>query len=78
MALADNEITCYAEGGARVLGLENGDIRDTSDKTDSRCRVHGGRLVAYIAKGMRGEQTSARLHFISPLLKSAEVEIEMR
>ena len=78
VALADNEITCYAEGGARVLGLENGDIRDTSDKTDSRCRLHGGRLVAYIAKGMRSEQTSARLHFISPLLKSAEVEIETR
>ena len=49
--LADNEITCMTQGPARLLGLENGDARDISDKTDNRCRVHGGRLVAFIARG---------------------------
>ena len=80
VSLADNEVTCFAEGPLRLLGLENGDIRDTSDKTDNRCRVRGGRLVAYVARGTANrmwgnDSATPRIHFSSPLLQSIEVDI---
>ena len=53
--MADNEVTCRIQGPARLLGMENGNIRDTSDKTQSRCRVKNGRLVAYVTLG-EGQQ----------------------
>ncbi|MCH5176709.1 MAG: DUF4982 domain-containing protein [Prevotellaceae bacterium] len=59
--VADNEVTCRVQGmGVRLLGMENGDIRDTRDKTQPRCRVHGGRLVAYLAKDLRPRNAAAR------------------
>ena len=91
--LADNEVTCYVQGPARLLGLENGDIRDISDKSDNRCRVYGGRLIAYVtpairptfpsrqeffqADGSEQSDSSARLVFSSPLLERAEVSIDV-
>lgn len=48
--VADNDITCYAQGGIRLLGLENGDARDTSDKNANHRRALRGRLVAYITR----------------------------
>ena len=47
--VADNNITCIVQGPARLLGLENGDTRDTSPQRDFQHRAHGGRLLAYIA-----------------------------
>lgn len=47
--LADNELTCTIKGQLQLLGMENGDIRDVRDKGCNSCRVHGGRLVAYLA-----------------------------
>ncbi|MBQ8096900.1 MAG: DUF4982 domain-containing protein [Prevotella sp.] len=47
---ADDEVTLMVRGG-RLLGLENGNITDTSVSGRSfpnRLRVHGGRLVAYV------------------------------
>lgn len=53
--LADNEISCRIQGRARLLGMENGDIRDTrvtsplsGNWAATRCRVKNGRLIAYI------------------------------
>ena len=70
--LADNEISCAAIG-VRLLGMENGDNRNTSMLTSNRLRVRGGRLVAYIAKGRQdGEQT---IRFTSPMLQRTEVKL---
>jgi len=80
--LADNDITCFINGPARLLGLENGDISDISDKTDNRCRAHGGRLIAYItcrrtqqSLPIPTDDSTATLHFNSPLLESANITI---
>ena len=69
VALADNDITCHIDGTSRLLGLENGDINDTSNKTDRHERAHGGRLLAYITPG------NATIRFTSPLLRPAEVSV---
>jgi len=66
--LADNDITCHIDGTSRLLGLENGDISDTSNKTDRHERAHAGRLLAYITPG------SATIRFTSPLLRPAEIK----
>ena len=66
--LADNDITCHIDGTSRLLGLENGDISDTSNKTDRHERAHAGRLLAYITPG------TATIRFTSPLLRPAEVK----
>ena len=91
--LADNEVTCRIQGRARLLGMENGDIRDTRDKQQPRCRVKNGRLVAYVTtgenqqgrEGRRGNNRRevrlrpglVRISFISPLLESASLDIEV-
>lgn len=49
--LADNEVTVRIEGDARLLALDSGSNTDMGDYTDSRQRVYGGRLIAYVAKG---------------------------
>ncbi len=67
--LADNDITCHIDGISRLLGLENGDISDTSNKTDRHERAHAGRLLAYITRG------NATIRFTSPLLRPAEVSV---
>ncbi|MCR5181282.1 MAG: beta galactosidase jelly roll domain-containing protein [Bacteroidaceae bacterium] len=91
--LADNNITCYALGSARILGLENGDLRDTDVRSTRALRANGGRLLAYVvsSKGQRqnqnpiadnaaadGQTSQARIIFSSPLLQPAEVSIELR
>ena len=94
VTLADNEITCRTQGRVRLLGMENGDIRDTRDKTQARCRVKNGRLVAYIAKGSQTRNFwnnemvpdtdrqdhagTARITFSSPLLKGTELQIDVQ
>ncbi len=87
VTLADNQITCFVQGGARLLGMENGDIRDLRDKTANTCRVKNGRLVAYIARrnhqdpqrrerfgtSQPAEGNPIRVIFSSPMLKSVEL-----
>ncbi len=79
VTLADNEITCHITGPARLLGLENGNIRDTDSKTDNRCRAHAGRLVAYVAAVpatmRRDTERPIHIRFTSPLLHSAEITL---
>ena len=78
--LADNEVTCYVQGSAHLLGLENGNIRDISDKKDNHCRLYNGCLIAYVAPishPVRNQSQTARLIFTSPLLESAEIDIQV-
>ena len=85
VSLADNNITCYTEGPLRLLGLENGDARDTSDKTSNSRRAKGGRLKAYVVKTARSSswpmaqqaagEPRATVHFRSPLLKGTDVTL---
>ena len=73
VSLADNEITVRVSGEGRLLGLEGGDMSDTSNLRDNRQRVVRGRLLAYV------ESTeSAGEIFVtatSPMLR--EVRLEM-
>ena len=69
---ADNEVTLTVRG-ARLLGMENGNISDTSvsgRQQRNRLRVHNGRLVAYI-QPMEGQQVVVQA--VSPYLQSAEL-----
>ena len=76
VVLADNEITCQVMGDARLLGLESGNNEDTGDYTDRKQRVYHGRLLAYIQAGKT--EGTIRVKFTSPLLKSAEIDLEIR
>ena len=80
--LADNGVTCSIQGPARLLGLENGDIRDTSEKKDNHCRLYNGCLIAYVALKsdqdvVYNQSQTARLIFTSPLLESAGIDIQV-
>ena len=96
--LADNDITCIVQGPARILGLENGNARDTSLRSTRHLRAHGGRLLAYLTPGRQAapggqffpasafgaeqpsgddSSTTVRLRFTSPLLQSAELEVNV-
>ena len=72
VTLADNNVTCFARG-ARLLGLENGDARDTSIKTTNQCRARAGRLVAYLMADARDNDIN--ITFTSPLLNPAQINI---
>ena len=70
---ADSEVTLWVDG-ARMLGMENGNIADTSiagGQQRRRLRTYNGRLVAYI------NRTDARLTIraTSPLLPRPMVEV---
>ncbi len=73
--LADNMVSCYVQGPARLLGLENSDNTDMTDHRDNRQRVSQGRLLAYVQP--TGEEGSVRIFCTSPLLKDAFAEVEV-
>jgi len=67
---ADHEVTLTVRG-ARLLGMENGNISDTSvsgRQQRNRLRVHGGRLVAYVQPT---EGQHVIIQATSPYLQSA-------
>jgi hypothetical protein len=71
---ADNLVTLIVQG-ARLLGMENGNIMDTSVAGRTRrnqLRAHHGRLVGYIAPTHSDQPLLIRA--TSPFLKAAEVE----
>ena len=72
---ADNEVRLMVRG-ARLLGMENGNIMDTSlnGQRNRGIRTHGGRLVAYI----QPDQSTGRIviQASSPFLQSQTIEIE--
>ena len=68
---ATDEVTLTVRGG-RLLGMENGNIMDTSvsgRQQRNRLRVHGGRLVAYV-EPLPGQQFTVQAS--APFLLSAE------
>ena len=75
VALADNEVTVRVNGEGRLLGLEGGDMSDTSNLRDNRQRVVRGRLLAYV------ESTESVGEIVvsatSPLLGQAQLEMKV-
>ena len=75
---ADNEVTLQLRG-ARLLGMENGNIMDNSiagRQQRNRLRTYGGRLIAYFQPDTRSEGISIRA--TSPLLLSQALEIKVK
>ena len=73
--LSDNEISVRVNGAGRLLGLEGGDISDTSNLRDARQRVVRGRLLAYVEAV--GDNGSITVRADSPLLDGAEMTIKV-
>ena len=73
VTMADNEVSLRISGPGRILGLEGGDMSDTSNLRDRRQRVVRGRLLAYV-EATSGTGTIT-LRADSPLLDSAEITI---
>ncbi len=71
--LSDNEISVRVNGAGRLLGLEGGDISDTSNLRDARQRVVRGRLLAYVEA--THDDGTITLRADSPLLDGAEITI---
>ena len=72
---ADNEVTLHIQG-ARLLGMENGNIMDSSVNGRQRAnslRVHNGRLVAYISPLQSDEIV---IHASASFLQSAEIQFK--
>ena len=69
-----DEIRCFVEGPAELLGLENGDNADTSSGRAGVRRAYYGRLLAYIRP--TGEPGPVTVHFSSPELLPASVTME--
>lgn len=78
---SDASITCMTEPPLRLLGLENGDARDTSDKSSFIRHAKSGRLKAYVELGSMPQATAepatARVYFSSPLLKSTNTTVHI-
>jgi len=77
---ADNEVTLMVRG-ARLLGMENGNIMDTSvagrqQRSANKLRVHNGRLVAYIEPLAKTSEITIHAH--SPFLKSAQLQLSSK
>ncbi|MBO4821293.1 MAG: DUF4982 domain-containing protein [Prevotella sp.] len=74
--LSDNEISVRVTGGGRLLGLEGGDMSDTSNLRDWRQRVVRGRLLAYV-EATRDEGTIT-VRAESPMLEEQELTIKIK
>lgn len=73
---ADNEVTLMVRG-ARLLGMENGNIMDTSvagrQRRSNSLRVHHGRLVAYIEPLSPAQPLMIRAS--SPYLQTGTIQL---
>ena len=76
VSLADNEISVRVTGGGRLLGLEGGDMSDTSNLRDWRQRVVRGRLLASVEATQ--DEGAIRVTAASPLLDDGELTIQIR
>lgn len=74
--LADNNITVRVKGGGELLALESGDNFDMGDYRDSRQRVYGGHLVAYVR--CTDPTQPVELTLASPLLLPAALTLPPR
>ncbi len=72
---ADNEVTLTVNGG-RLLGMENGNIMDSSitgRSQPNRLRAFGGRLVAYI---LPQQDKDVTIKATAPFLQDAEIKFK--
>lgn len=76
VTMSDNEISVRVTGSGRLLGLEGGDMSDTSNLRDWRQRVVRGRLLAYVEATQ--DQGSVTISVESPLLDAAELTIPIK
>lgn len=74
--LADNEISCHISGPVHLLGMEGSNNVDMSDYTDNKHRVYHGRLLVYLQATEK--VGTAHIRFASPLLKAAEMVLEVK
>ncbi len=74
--LADNLVHCHIEGAAKLLGLEGTGNHDMTHPRASSRRASSGRLVAYVRR--TAAQGNAKVRFTSPMLKSAELTLEVK
>ena len=72
--MADNEVTCTVTGPARLLGIENSDMRDTTPAAASTKRAAGGRLLAYVERTEGNDPI--RITATAPGLKTTEMTVE--
>lgn len=74
--LSDNEIAVRVTGAGRLLGLEGGDMSDTSNLRDWRQRVVRGRLLAYVEA--TEDNGTITVMAESPLLDEGEMTIKIK
>lgn len=67
--LADNDVTCHVSRDGTLMGMENSDNQDVSDKRDGHERVHMGRLLVYV-------KDAGSVTFSSPLLGGCELRLK--
>ena len=79
---ADHEVSVSVRG-ARLLGLENGNIQNNHSprrspdyRPQSRLRLYGGRLVAYVEGAAGGQTVSVRAS--APYLQPAELTFPLK
>lgn len=87
VSLSDANISCFADPPLRLIGLENGDNRDTGDKNSFSRRAKGGRLKAYVERASMPQRQGAAamptyatpaVHFTTPLLKGIDVTLQLQ
>ena len=74
--LSDKEISVRVTGAGRLLGLEGGDMSDTSNLRDWRQRVVRGRLLAYVEA--TEDNGTITVMAESPLLGEGEMTIKIK
>ncbi len=75
--LADNNIQVSISGdAAKIIGVESGSNSDMSHAKNNHRRVHNGRLLTYVQAADKAG--TVKVKFTSPLLKPAEVELEVK
>ena len=87
VSLSDANISCFADPPLRLIGLENGDNRDTGDKNSFSRRAKGGRLKAYVERASMPQRqgpaampasATPAVHFTTPLLKGVDVTLQLQ
>jgi len=71
--LGTNEISCSITGPGKILGIDNGDLRDNSDLSAKKRKTHDGRVMVYV-QALR-EAGSIQIRFNSPGLSPVSVAL---
>ena len=66
------DVSCEVSGPARLLGMENGDVRDTSPAISDHRKTANGRLLVYVRRTGQGPVT---LRFTAPELSEVSLPL---